>query len=95
MHASILKFSGDPDDLLRRYDAMLADASPTAMRLHLCMRAPDGIVLVDTCPTREAAEAFYADQGFRELRERHGMPEPDSPEQLPVHVAVVEGQPVG
>jgi hypothetical protein len=94
MHASILKFSGDPDDLLRRYDAMLAEASPTAMRLHLCMRVPDGILLVDTCPTREAAEAFVTGP-FRDLCARHGMPEPEQPEQFPVHVAVVEGQPVG
>jgi hypothetical protein len=93
MHASILKFSGDPDDLLRRYDAMLAEASPTAMRLHLCMRAPDGIVLVDTCPTREAAEAFLAG-ALTELRERHGMPAPEHLEALPVHAAVVEGQAV-
>jgi hypothetical protein len=93
MHASILKFSGDPDDLLRRYDAMLAEASPTAMRVHLCMRAPDGIVLVDTCPSLEAAEAFLSGP-FRDLRERHGMPEPERPERFPIHAAVVEGQAV-
>lgn len=89
MHASIWKFSGDPDELLRRYDAMLAEIPPANMRLHLCLRAPDGIVLVDTCPSREVFDEFAS--GFRGLRERHGLPEPDQLEDLPVHVAFVDG----
>ena len=53
MHASIWKFHGDADELLRRYDAMLEEIPRARMRLHVCLRAPDGIVLVDTCPTTE------------------------------------------
>jgi hypothetical protein len=56
MHASLWRFAGDPDELLRRYDAMLADIPSENMRLHLCLRADDGIVLVDTCPSREVFE---------------------------------------
>jgi len=41
-------------NLLQRYDAMPAELPAANMRLHLCLRAPDRIVLVDTCPTREA-----------------------------------------
>ena len=33
MHASIWKFRGDPDDLLRRYDAVIAEIPPANMRL--------------------------------------------------------------
>jgi len=51
MHASLWRFSGDPDDLLRRYDAMVAEIPTASMRVHLCMRAREGIVVVDTCPS--------------------------------------------
>lgn len=91
VHASIWKFSGDPNDLLRRYDAMILEVLAANMRLHLCLRAPDGIVMVDTCPSREAFEAFASDPGFRSLRERHGLPEPTALEDFPVHMAFVEG----
>jgi hypothetical protein len=84
MHASIWRFAGDPDDLLGSYDSMVAEIHPENMRLHLCLRADDGIVIVDTCPSRESFEAFSAGP-FRALRERHGLPEPDRLEDFPVH----------
>lgn len=90
MHASIWHLEGDPDDLIRRYDAILADIPRASMRLHLCLRAPDGIVVIDTCPSREDFEGFAAGP-FRELRRRHGMPEPRAVEDHPVHIALVEG----
>jgi hypothetical protein len=95
MHASIWRFAGDPDDLLARYDAMVADVPDENMRLHLCLRATDGIILVDTCPTREVFEAFASDEGYRDLRRRHGLPEPESIEDFPVHVAFVDGRVAG
>jgi hypothetical protein len=52
VHASIWKLRGDPDQLLRGYDAMVAEIPSANLKLHLCPRAPDGIVLVDTCPTK-------------------------------------------
>lgn len=91
VHASIWRFSGDPDDLLHRYDAMVSEIPAANMRFHLCLRAPDGIVLVDTCPTRAAFEAFAADPGFRALRRRHGLPEPTTLEDFPLHIAFVNG----
>jgi len=84
MHASIWRFGGDPDDLLQRYDAMVAEIPPKSMRLHLCLRAPAGIVIVDTCPSREVFEAF-SEGPFRALRERHGLPEPERLEDFEVH----------
>lgn len=92
MYASLWKFAGDADDLLARYDALLDDVGRSSMRLHLCLRAPDGILLVDTCPTAEKAEAFVTDPGFRALLESHGLPAPERVEQLPVHIALVEGE---
>jgi hypothetical protein len=93
MHASIWRFRGDPDELLRGYDAMLAEIPAANMKLHLCLRAPDGIVLVDTCPTREAFDAFSSNAALRVLRERHGLPEPERIEDFPVHAAFVAGRP--
>jgi len=91
MYASIWRIEGDPDELVRRYDAMLADVPHANMRLHLCLRAGDGIVIVDTCPSQAAFEAF-ADGPFRTLRERHGLPEPKRVDGFPVHAAFVDGQ---
>ena len=91
MHASITHFPGDPDDLEARYDALLAEVSSANMRLHLCLRAPDGLVVVDTCPSEEAFQAFSKDETFRMLRARHGLPEPDRIQDYPVHIAFAEG----
>ena len=92
MHASIWRFTGDPDDLLGSYEAMVAEIPAENMRLHLCLRAPDGIVLVDTCPSREVFEGFLAGEGFRQLRHKHGLPDPERLEDFPVHLAFVDGR---
>jgi hypothetical protein len=92
MHGSIWKFLGNPDELLRGYDAMAAEIPSANMKLHLCLRAADGIIVVDTCPTKEAYDAFVANPGVRLLRERHGLPEPERLDDFPVHVAFVAGQ---
>jgi len=92
MHASIWRFAGDPDALLRAFDAMVAEIPAGNMRVHLCLRAPNGIVLVDTCPTKEVFDAFAASEGFRSLRARHGLPEPERLEDFPVHRAFVDGR---
>jgi hypothetical protein len=91
MHASVWRFVGDPEELVRRYDAMVAEISRANLRLHLCLRAADAIVLVDTCPSREVFEAFSAGDEFRRLRERHGLPGPERLEDFPVHAAFVDG----
>jgi hypothetical protein len=90
MHASIWKFKGDPDTLLRSYDAMVAELGTASIALQLCLRAPDGIVIVDTCPTREDFESFASGEAFRQLRVRHGLPDPVEVEDFPVHVALIE-----
>jgi hypothetical protein len=92
MHASIWRFEGDPDDLLARYDAMVAEIPAASMRLQLCLRADDGIVLVDTCPTREVFEAFAGGEAFRAMRTRHGLPDPERLDDFPVHAAFVDGR---
>ena len=92
VHASIWRFRGDPDELLRRYDGMVAEIPSANMRLHVCLRAADGIVLVDTCPAKEVFDAFVAGDSFGALRRKHGLPEPESVEDFPVHAAFVGGR---
>jgi hypothetical protein len=90
MHASISRFSGDPEELLPRYRAMLDEVPAASLIAHLCLRAPDGLVVVDTCPSREDYERFAA-TAYPALRARHGMPEPAVVEDLPVEVAFAAG----
>jgi hypothetical protein len=87
MHASIWHFSGDPDALLRGYDAVSAELPAPA--LQLCLRAPDGIVLVDTCPSQQVFEGVARSPHFRALLQRHGLPDPDRVDGFPVHAAHV------
>ena len=91
MHASIWRFAGDPDILIPRYRALVADIPAANMQLHLCLRAADGIVMVDTCPSREVFEAFSGSEAFSELRRGHGLPDPELIEDFPVELAFVDG----
>jgi len=90
VHASLWRFRGDPDQLLKSYRAMLDEIPAESMRLHLCLRAADGIVIVDTCPSKEIFESFVAGT-MRELSRRHGLPAPERLEDFPVHAAFVDG----
>jgi hypothetical protein len=90
MHASLWRFRGDPDELLESYQSMLAEIPAENMRLHLCLRASDGIIIIDTCPSREIFEGFVAG-AMRELSARHGLPEPERLEDFPVQAAFVDG----
>ena len=92
MHASIWRFRGDPDEMMRSYEALMAEVPAESMRLHLCLRADDEIVLVDTCPSKEAFEVFFADEGFRSMLKRAGLPDPVQVKDFPVEVAFVDGQ---
>jgi hypothetical protein len=91
MHASLWWFAGDPDDLLRRYEALIAEIPSASMRAHLCLRAPDGIVIVDSCPSEAAFQAFAAG-AFQALRAKHGLPDPERLDDYAVHTAFINGQ---
>ena len=90
MHASIWKFTGDTDDLTRRYDALVEEMPTTEFTAHLCLRTPDGIMIVDTCPTVEVFQAFATGDQFRSALRRHGLPDPELHD-YPVHAAFVNG----
>lgn len=91
MHASIWRIAGDPDDLLRRYDALVAEIGESAMNFHVCLATDDGLLIVDTCASKEVFDNFIASDWMREALERHGLPFP-AVEDHPVHVAFASGR---
>src|SRR3954467_857095 len=71
MYASIWKFVGDPDRLAAAYEAFARELPVSEIRLAL--RAPDGLVVVDTCPTRDDFVAFTSDPSVHAGLQRHGL----------------------
>jgi hypothetical protein len=82
MYASIWKFEGDPDRLAAAYEAFSAELPPPQLRLAL--RAPDGLVVVETCPTRDDFVAFTSDPSVHAGLERHGLGLPTELDGYPV-----------
>jgi hypothetical protein len=91
MHASIWKFNGDTEELGQGYDALMGELLGPNVQLHLCLRADDGILVVDTCPSREVFEGFSQSDEFRGLLARHGLAGPQRLDDFPVHAAFVDG----
>ncbi len=91
MHCSIWTYEGDPDDLVARYEALLADIPPESMRFSACARTPTGIVILDTCPSKEVFDAFVASEDVKALFARHGLGEPASVVDHPVVAAFANG----
>jgi hypothetical protein len=74
MHGSVWRFVGDPDDLERRYLAMMADVPETNHTLHAAVRTPDGLLIFDTCPSEEVYRTFFGPDGpGAALFDRHGL----------------------
>jgi hypothetical protein len=90
MYASLWRFRGDPDDLLRAFDAITAELPIENFRFHASLRALDGMIVVDTCPSKEVFDNFVSGT-FDELRQRHSLPEPELLGGFPVHRAFAEG----
>jgi hypothetical protein len=91
MHVSIWRFQGDPDELLRGYERILSEIPLHVMALHACLRAPDGLVVIDGCPTKAAFDSF-ANGRFLALRRRHGLPGPVAVEDFPLYAGFVDGR---
>ena len=91
MHCSIWTYEGDPDDLVARYEALLADIPAENMRFSACARTPTGIVIFDTCPSKEVYDAFVASDDVQALVARHGLGAPASVADHPVVAAFANG----
>ena len=74
MHCSVWHFEGDPDDLERRYLAMVAEVPESNHVLHAAARTSDGLLIFDTCPSEEVFRAFFAPGSpMMALLEKHGL----------------------
>jgi hypothetical protein len=92
VHCSVWTYHGDPDDLVARYEAMIAEIPLEAMDFAACIRTPDGIVIIDTCPSKEVFDEFVASEGFQALMARHGLDAPASLTDHPVVAAFAGGR---
>ena len=86
MHLGIYEFEGDPAVLLEAYDRLMSATADANLFWHLCAVRPDGIVIYDTCPTREAFERFSTSPEFHSALRDAGLPEPRVSSQV-VHAA--------
>lgn len=74
MHCSLWRFVGDPDELERRYLALMAELPESNHVLHAAARTPDGLLIFDTCPSADAYRAFSDPDGpAAALFARHGL----------------------
>jgi hypothetical protein len=74
VHCSVWHFSGDPDDLERRYLEMVAEVPTASHLLHAAAKTPDGLLIFDTCPSEEAYRKFFAPDGpGTALLAKHGL----------------------
>jgi hypothetical protein len=91
MHCSVWRFVGDPDDLQRRYLALLAEIPESNHTLHATARTHDGLLIFDTCPSEEVYRSFFGPGGpAAALFERHGLV-PTTREDHPVIRAYASG----
>jgi hypothetical protein len=90
MHASILTFTGDPDDLVGRIERLFEQVPAANVQLMLVVRRPDGVTLVDTCPSEEAYLRFRATGWLETALRDVGLPAPEIVDH-PVHLAIVDG----
>lgn len=91
MHCSISTYVGDTADLVARYEALVAEVPAENMRFHACARTNNGIVIFDTCPSKEAYDSFWSSPDVLALLERHGLADPTERLDFPVVRAYAGG----
>ena len=91
MYSTVWHFTGDPAELAARYDVLIDTIGTGSIQLHLCLISPDGLTIVDTCPTREDWERIRESGWLHEQVRAAGLPEPTIVEH-DVHAALVDGR---
>jgi hypothetical protein len=76
MFLSSYEFTGDPDELLAGYSKLMASFPLEAIIFHVCVRADDGIRIIDGCPTRADFVAFSTSPTFVTALDAAGLPRP-------------------
>jgi hypothetical protein len=91
MHCSIWTYEGDPGELVGRYEAMIADLPRENLRFTACARTSTGIVIFDTCPSKEVFDGFVASPDVRALLAHHRLDTPTSLVDYPIVAAYANG----
>ena len=94
MYLGTYTFNGDPDELLARYDRMMAGFPQESLLVHLCVRGADGITVIDTCPSEPEFRAFSTSPEFHAALGAVGLPEPAINRIGEVHFARTPAGPV-
>jgi len=76
MYLGTYDFDGDPDDLVARYDKLMAAFPPEMILLNVCVRRADGITILDTCPSEADFRGFSTSTEFAEGLASVGLPTP-------------------
>jgi hypothetical protein len=76
MYLTAYHFDGDPPALTAAHDRLVAQFAPGPLDLHLCVANDAGIVVLDTCPSREVAAAFQRSREFADAVASSGLPAP-------------------
>ena len=83
------RFAGDPTELVAAYDRMMSGLDRATLDLHICVVEPNGLLVLDACPTEEVFRTFSASPEFRGLCRRAGLPEPAIEHLGTVHEALL------
>ena len=69
-------FDGDPPELLRAHDRLMAGFPAGEIDLHVCVEREGGITVFDACPSREVFAAFSTSGEFLSALTAAGLPAP-------------------
>lgn len=76
MHLSTYRFHGDPESLAKGYRDVVASFPPEVIGLNLAVQIPDGLLVIDTCPTEADFDAFSTSPEFAAALAATGLPTP-------------------
>jgi hypothetical protein len=83
-------FGGDIDELVAGYERLLEAFPPDGLDLHVCITRPDGLQVLDACPSREVWRSFATSPEFHAAVKAAGLPEPVTVEIGEVHAAFMK-----
>ena len=85
-------FEGDPAELVPAYERMLAQVPEEDVGLHVCVVREHGLLVLDSCPTRAAFDAFTSGPAFAAAVADAGLPHPRIVHLGEVHTALLRQQ---
>ena len=82
---------GDPDQLAAGYVTMIEQMPAENMRFQAAARTSDGLVIFDTCPSKDAFKAFFGSPEVQAVMAAHGLGQPVSVVDAPIVRAYAAG----